>query len=202
MARALRRARSRPVEPRRASARPDSRQRTEQATKSPRNVSTVGWIVGSLKEREAALELLQNDADAEPRDELGIGPLRDALANAFFPGITTLQTRAKYFLLIPAMYAQIEADPRLRRAPHEAIAGLEADVLKALLAQEDTAGVIGSQKRRVPLTPASAIYWSGLHTWGIRRFSDSRPRYHSWLRHDAGAVPVPAEHGDDEPEDD
>ena len=33
----------------------------------------------------------------------------------------------------------------------------------------------------VPQTPSSAIYWTGLHTWRIRHFSDPRPRYHRWL---------------------
>ena len=33
----------------------------------------------------------------------------------------------------------------------------------------------------VPQTPSSAIYWTGLHTWRIRSFSDARPRYHRWL---------------------
>src|SRR3954454_12078852 len=96
---------------------------------------SVGWIAGSLAERDAALALLGADGPAEPRDELGIAPLRDALANAFFPGITTLQTRAKYFLLVPAMYARIESDARLRRRPYDAIAALEAEVLYALLAR-------------------------------------------------------------------
>jgi hypothetical protein len=42
-------------------------------------VSDVSWIVGSLEERDAALELLNLEGEAEPRDELGMGPLRDLL---------------------------------------------------------------------------------------------------------------------------
>lgn len=34
-------------------------------------------------------------------DELGIGIVRDAFANYFFPGTSTIQTRAKYFLIVP-----------------------------------------------------------------------------------------------------
>ena len=34
-------------------------------------------------------------------DELGIGIIRDAFANYFFPGTSTIQTRAKYFLIVP-----------------------------------------------------------------------------------------------------
>jgi hypothetical protein len=41
--------------------------------------------------------------------------------------------------------------------------------------------VIGKRHRRVPQTPASAIYWTGLSTLGIRRFSDGQRRYHGYL---------------------
>lgn len=34
-------------------------------------------------------------------DELGIGIIRDAFANYFFPGTSTIQNRAKYFLIVP-----------------------------------------------------------------------------------------------------
>jgi hypothetical protein len=126
--------------------------------------------------------LLQDEGAHEPRDELGIGPLRDVLANAFFPGITTLQTRAKYFLFVPAMYALVEADTTMRRRPLESILRLEDVLLHRLLRTGESHGVIGSRFRRVPTTPSSAIYWAGLHTWRIRRFVDSRARYHGFLR--------------------
>jgi hypothetical protein len=67
----------------------------------------AGWIFGSFSERDDALPLLDDDGPAEPRDELGIGPLRDVFANAFFPGITTPQTRAKYF---PLRSCDVQAD--------------------------------------------------------------------------------------------
>jgi hypothetical protein len=142
----------------------------------------VGWIFGSFAERDEALTLLDDDGPAEPRDELGIGPLRDAFSNAFFPGITSPQTRAKYFLFVPAMYKRIEEEKALRRRPGSAITDLEHELLEGLMGGRDLEGIIGSKYKRVPTTPASAIYWTGVHTWGIRRFSDSRPRYHGWLQ--------------------
>ena len=142
----------------------------------------IGWIAGSFAERDEALALLQDEEAAEPRDELGIGPLRDVLANAFFPGITTLQTRAKYYLFVPAMYARVEADPTMRHRPLASILALEDALLQGLLRSKELDGVIGSRFRRVPRTPPSAIYWAGLQTWRIRRFLDSRARYHGFLR--------------------
>ncbi len=33
-------------------------------------------------------------------DELGVGYIRDAISNQIFPGISTIQTRAKYFFIV------------------------------------------------------------------------------------------------------
>lgn len=142
----------------------------------------VGWIFGSLSERDDALALLDDDGPAEPRDELGVGPLRDVFANAFFPGITTPQTRAKYFLFVPALYKRIEEDATLRRRPATAILEQEQSLLEHLMRGRDLDGVIGSKFNRVPTIPASSIYWTGLHAWGIRLFRDSRAHYHGWLQ--------------------
>jgi hypothetical protein len=131
---------------------------------SPPAVSEVAWIVGSLAERHAALELLDAETEAEPRDELGVGFLRDALAEAFFPGVTTLQTRAKYFLLVPAMYRAIERHRGRRTPAADQLQRLEEALLKALRASGDHDGVIGRQRWLVPWTPPSAIYWTGLWT--------------------------------------
>ena len=48
-------------------------------------------------------------------DELGIGVIRDSFSDTLFPGISTIQTRAKYFLTIPRIfrdYKQIKANER------------------------------------------------------------------------------------------
>jgi hypothetical protein len=143
----------------------------------------VGWIAASLGERDAAMSLFHWNEPSEPRDELGIGPLRDLLANTFFPGTTTLQRGAKYFLLVPAMYAAIEVDTKLRSSPESSILDQEEALLHGLLERYDDGNrVIGGRFRKVPNTSPSAIYWNGLHTWGIRRFNDSRAHYHAVLR--------------------
>jgi len=156
-------------------------------------VSAVGWIVGSLQERDAALELLRGEGEAEPRDELGIGLLRDAIAEAFFPGVTTLQTRAKYFLLVPSMYQEIE-NTRSRVPAARRIRELEVELLERLRGTGER-GIIGSQRWRVPQNPSSGIYWSGLYTWRIRLFRNTRAHYHRWL--DGGRRLPLASSGDD-----
>ena len=43
-------------------------------------------------------------------DELGIGIIRDGYADIFFPGISTLQTRAKYFVLLNYLFSKAEQE--------------------------------------------------------------------------------------------
>ena len=43
-------------------------------------------------------------------DELGIGSVRDTFGELLFPGLSTVQTRARYFLFIPWVYHRIERE--------------------------------------------------------------------------------------------
>ena len=61
----------------------------------------LGWIDFSKEERDKALDILRLLQDPGAVDELGIGIVRDAFADAFFPGTSTLLTRAKYFVVVP-----------------------------------------------------------------------------------------------------
>ncbi len=65
----------------------------------------LGWIDYSKEDRKKVLsviDLLFEEGGA--LDELGLGPVRDGFANLFFPpGTSTIQTRAKYFLIVPPM---------------------------------------------------------------------------------------------------
>jgi hypothetical protein len=64
-------------------------------------MASIGWIDFSPAHRERVgtiLELLKPEGMV---DELGIGSIRDAVADNLFPGISTIQTRAKYFFIVP-----------------------------------------------------------------------------------------------------
>lgn len=45
------------------------------------------------------LDVTSQFGERTTRDELGIGTVRDAFADALFPGTSTIQTRAHYFLI-------------------------------------------------------------------------------------------------------
>ena len=60
----------------------------------------LGWVNFSKKDKRNAISIIHALNDKGVLDELGFGVLRDAFANEFFPGTSTLHTRPKYLYLI------------------------------------------------------------------------------------------------------
>lgn len=130
--------------------------------------SSFTWLDYSEKDRQKMLDILSALKEHETRDELGIGVVRDAFSDMFFPGTSTIQTRARYFLFVPWMYKGLEEKkvPSLkieRRARDE-----EIRLIYALLESTDTNGVIGKDAKKNLQRLPSSIYWQGLEAWGIR----------------------------------
>ena len=63
------------------------------------STSTFSWLDSSEHERRAVLELVSALNEPGTLDELGIGSIRDTIADTLFPGTSTIQTRARYFLM-------------------------------------------------------------------------------------------------------
>ena len=55
-------------------------------------MSTLTWLDLSDAERKRALQVVELLGRPETRDELGLGAVRDAFANALFPGMSTVQS--------------------------------------------------------------------------------------------------------------
>ena len=64
----------------------------------------IGWIDYSKKEGNKIVSILRLLGTQGTIDEIGIGSVRDAFSDLLFPGISVLQTRAKYFVLIPYLF--------------------------------------------------------------------------------------------------
>lgn len=132
----------------------------------------LGWIDFSKEDRQKALDVINLLSEQGAVDELGIGIVRDAFANYFFPGTSTIQTRAKYFLIVP--YVLREAvDGRYGRDVNrilKAIDSAEKDCgIRLLNADPKAEGIIGTRvlpKGWVARKP-SDIYWNGIRTYGI-----------------------------------
>ena len=143
--------------------------------------SSYTWLDYSETERRKALDVIDLFRERDTRDELGIGTVRDAFAETLFPGTSTIQTRARYLLFIPWIYARLEH----LRVPSTQIAQRaradEVSLIEALLQSGETDGVIGREVGRSLQRLPSDIYWLGLRTFGIRKFNGSRAQYHRHL---------------------
>jgi hypothetical protein len=140
--------------------------------------SQFAWVDFAEEDRRKVAELLALLNEQDTRDELGLGAIRDHLADTMFPGTSTIQTRARYLLFIPWIYSRLETKPATaadipRRARKE-----ETKLIQALLAAGETEGVIGREKQAELLRLPSNIYWAGLGALKIRRFAGSQQQYH------------------------
>lgn len=139
--------------------------------------STFGWIDFSERDRRRMQDVVRGLADEGTLDELGIGVVRDALAETLFPGTSTIQTRARYFLFVPWIYLRREAEGRPSRKFAESVRSSEIQLIDALVKGGEREGVIGIEARGgLHRTPAT-IYWYGLRRWGIRLFPGSQVEY-------------------------
>lgn len=143
-------------------------------------MSSIGWIDFDEQERERAQRLMQLFTEQEARDELGLGAIRDSIADHLFPGTSTVQTRLRYMLFVPYIFSRL---PRERNSKEIAdqIRNDQLRLRDALVASGEKSGVIGvNAGAKLKRLPAS-VYWAGLETWGIRRFSGSIDAYSTSL---------------------
>jgi hypothetical protein len=151
-------------------------------------MSSLTGLDFSDAERRRALEVLDLLSADETRDELGIGTIRDAFADAMFPGVSTIQRRARYFLFVPWIFADVERRYRGRSGGLEQTRRDELRLIDSLLKSGDQEGVIGARARQNLQQVPSLIYWQGLGRWKIRRREGTREQWaRSLLRAEAPA---------------
>lgn len=134
----------------------------------------IGWVDFSKTERDKVVSILRLLGTQTALDELGIGTVRDAFSDMLFPGISTLQTRAKYFVILPYLFAQAENHRfKHRRDVLAYIHNEEFTLVKTLVKNSgpEAYGIVGSRnmEKMVKMKPSS-IYWNGLRTVGILRY--------------------------------
>lgn len=139
--------------------------------------SHLSWVDFSESDRRTMLSIISMFSGKDTVDELGIGSVRDAFANRFFPGTSTIHTRAKYMLFVPWTYQLVERTRLSRDKAREEVTRIEVRTIDALLESSDTSGLIGKEaKDRLQRFPSS-VYWGGLYSWGIRRCPGSQSYY-------------------------
>ena len=116
----------------------------------------IGWIDFSKQDKSNALNVIQSLNEPGVLDELGFGIIRNAFANDFFPGTSTLHTRSKYLYLtanilyefqkkcVDGKYSAIGNAASFIKKIKEDIDYEEKAVKNVLLKKGDLEGVIGS----------------------------------------------------------
>lgn len=134
------------------------------------SISTLRWLDHDAEQARRSAELVKALTEPDTVDSLGIGTIRDGFANVFFPGTSTIQTRARYFLLVPwALQLVDQWRPRDRAQYNRFLDDIETSTIESLLVgNPGEFGIIGSQRRRATKRKAVSVYWTGLGEWGIR----------------------------------
>jgi len=143
--------------------------------------SFLSWLDFSEAERRKMIEIVTLFNERDTRDELGLAIIRDGFADLFFPGTTTLQTRARYFFFVPWLYRQFETMDIPSSKIYSRLKQTEISLIVALLESEASNGVIGQRSGASLQRFPSSIYWIGLQRWGICRFHGTQDQYHRSL---------------------
>lgn len=131
--------------------------------------SVIGWLAVDEEEADETRRLVSAFDESGTLDSLGIGAIRDGIANQLFPGTSTIQTRARYFLFVPWICAQIED----RKIPSgdfaQELRNRETALIYSLKkGAPGEPGIIGVEAGAGTQRLPSSVYWGGLGSWGIR----------------------------------
>jgi hypothetical protein len=142
-----------------------------------------GWVDFSPAHRDKVMVLMDMFKEQGVIDELGLGTIRDSLSDILFPGTSTIQTKAKYFVLIPWIIQEIERNNQIERF-HSELERLEVEFTKVLRNNSGTRGVIGATLQNAnPKRKPSSVYWNGLRVYGILKFQGSISDYAQYVKH-------------------
>ena len=139
--------------------------------------SSLGWLDLDAAASERVGTLLRSLEEPGTLDELGLGSVRDAFSAMLSPGTSTIQTRLRYFIFLPWIFARLEEQ---RVAPADFARRLredEARLIDCLRHLGPNNGVIGYTAGRNLKRMPSEAYWGGLGSWGLRRLKLSIAEY-------------------------
>lgn len=163
-----------------------------------------GWIDFSRKDRELARDIIAALNDKGAVDEMGIGVIRDAFSDYFFPGTSTIQTSAKYFFLVSYQLENLTRFPvpNPERVLRENERECSFAMWKSLSPEKrKKEGIFGrtfferGAKDWVKRTP-SVIYWRGIRELGFWR-CDNELSLQEFLRVSSSREAIPVESDED-----
>lgn len=145
------------------------------------------WVDFDSDQKKKMAEVIRLFSEQGVRDELGFGIVRDIIADKLFPGTSTIQTRAKYFLFVPYIFLKLQNEAsktkKLRNSPERMMKFVEEEEQKLrnhLVSLPDNSGTFGKRNENLERYP-NEVYWAGLKKWGIFRDEISRSSYYEEL---------------------
>lgn len=142
--------------------------------------SFLGWLDYDEREAQQMREMFAALDDKETIDSLGVGTIRDTISDLLFPGISTVQTRARYFLFVPWICQVLESERVPPSQFDQRLRDLEVALIESLRELEGPhQGVIGYRARKRLSRLPSSVYWNGLHVFGLRNLPLSLVEYRS-----------------------
>ena len=139
--------------------------------------SAVGWLDQSEEQQAKMREIIALFAETSTIDDIGIGAVRDAFSDLLFPGLSTVQTRARYLLIVPWVYQRLEDERVPSSRADEQARQWEIELIYSLLKGGAKEGVIGSEAKEKLKQLPSFVYWGVLRSFGIRTFNGTRGEY-------------------------
>lgn len=130
------------------------------------SVSSLAWLDTSHEDERRMRELVKMFSDTSTLDDLGIGQVRDGLADLMFPGTSTIHARPRYFLIIPWIFQRAAAKHSGTLVTSKAN-DEERRLIEVLRSPTPVRGMIGARAGKAVRNLPSSIYWSALHRYRI-----------------------------------
>ena len=132
----------------------------------------LGWIDFSKTERNNVLNILERLGEKGILDVLGIAAIRDSFSDLFFPGTSTIQTRAKYFCIVPYALKDLELSNEsnemiLRNRFEDTEKRCAKDFYLNNRNEKGIIGVNAISTNSWVKRPPSNVYIAGLRKYGI-----------------------------------
>ncbi|QYG93252.1 hypothetical protein HC251_13000 [Iamia sp. SCSIO 61187] len=144
--------------------------------------SFFGWLDYDDREAQRMREVFAAFDDKDTIDSLGLGVIRDSISDQLFPGVSTIQTRARYFLFVPWICQMLEAERVPMGRFNDRLRELEVALIESLRGEEGAnQGVIGYRARRRLTRLPSTVYWNGLQVFGIRLLDLASSEYRGFV---------------------
>ncbi|MFC2109335.1 DUF6361 family protein [Bacteroidota bacterium] len=148
--------------------------------------ASFGWIDFSDEQRDRVNAVIDMLSAGGTIDELGVGSVRDALGDWMFPGVSTIQTRPKYFIILTEIlqnYIRKNIKKEKIKNLDDYLTNEENRIMHLLAKNHDYKegdGVIGikvAKENGELARKASFIYWNGLRIHGFINTHLSRTQY-------------------------